>query len=145
MLIFPCAFSLLSPLYLFIGLLHSLLPSSRLSLGGGCSHQYLWLCYRRSTKQLLEGRAINGIQGRAAWGQQAGECGSVAGLLQSIPHYWLSISRGATHWTWLNLNEPKISLSWVEGGKNTDLLSRPKSEVSIYALPGKQNIPGQYD
>lgn len=66
------AFPLLPPLYLLISPLHSVFPSSLLSLGGGYSHQYLWLCYRRSTQHLLEGRAINGIQGRAAEGQQAG-------------------------------------------------------------------------
>lgn len=60
--------------------------------GGECSHQYLWLCYRRSTLLLLEGRAINGIQGRPAQGQQAGERGSAPGALQSIAHYRLSIS-----------------------------------------------------
>lgn len=62
----PYAFPLLPPFYLLISPLHSVLPSSLLSLGGGYSHQYLWLCYRRSTQHLLEGRAINGIQGRAA-------------------------------------------------------------------------------
>lgn len=106
---FVNAFSLLPSLYLFnfISPLHSILPSSLPLLGRGGSHQYLWLCCRRPTQHLLEGRAINGIQGRAAKGQQAGEYGPMLGFLQSILHYWVSISRGETlsqpHWTWMNL------------------------------------------
>lgn len=53
-------------------------PSSRLSLGGGCSHQYLWLRYRRCTQHLLGGRAINGIRGGR---QRASRQGSVVQCL----------------------------------------------------------------
>lgn len=93
--------------YHFISPIHSLLPSSPLFLGGGCSHQYPWLCYRRSTRRLLEGRAINGIRGRAAEVQQAGECGSLPGFLQSIPHYWLTISSAVSFA--LNLTELELT------------------------------------
>lgn len=99
--------------------------SSLLSLWGGRSHQYLCLCHKQSTQHLLEGRAISGILERSADAQQAATSGSVSGSLQSIPHYWLSISRDATQsrslWTWLNFNQPKISLSGVEA-KNTWLM-----------------------
>lgn len=113
----PCAFPFLPPLYLFISPLCSLYPPLFFPLEGGCSHQYLWLCY---TQHLLEGRAINGIQGRAAEGQQPGECGSVPGFLQSIPHYWLSISSRATQPFSLNLTELEWTWNLIKWGRRQE-------------------------
>lgn len=75
-----------------------------------------------------------------------GERGSLPGFFQSIPHYWLSISRGATHShshpTCLNLNEPEISLSGKGRKKKTDLWSRTKSEVlHLHFAQGGETFP----